>query len=156
MKILVVVHPVGVGATLYRKYISKRILQKSNVSVIRGDSNEICTLNGIKLHSKDIVSAPNPADHIEHAQTLTYKASTIFLSLLKRNTCVWNIYENKFRSQSIFSDPSQNMIVIKTYASKEFSDATDLVISLLDDIAIKSAPEQLTTIAKSFETSTMQ
>jgi hydroxyethylthiazole kinase len=77
MKIPVVFDPVGVGATLYRKYVSETILQTRNVSVVRGNCNEICTLSGIELPSKGVDSNLNPVDYLDHAQTLADTSSCI-------------------------------------------------------------------------------
>ncbi|MDS0527959.1 hydroxyethylthiazole kinase [Clostridium sp. SHJSY1] len=56
LNIPVVLDPVGVGATLYRTNVAKRIIEEVKISVIRGNLSEIKTLYGINTKTKGVDS----------------------------------------------------------------------------------------------------
>jgi hydroxyethylthiazole kinase len=50
----VILDPVGVGATVFRKKIVNKLLEKIKISVIRGNLGEIATIAGVEWNSKGV------------------------------------------------------------------------------------------------------
>jgi thiaminase/transcriptional activator TenA len=101
-----------------------------------------------------IEKAPACFAYTHYLLSITSKAS-IEEAIAAVIPCFW-IYRDV--GQSIVLKSGSNNpygMWIETYASKEFSDATDLVIEILNDIAVKSPPGQLALMTKAFKTSVM-
>jgi hydroxyethylthiazole kinase len=78
-RIPVVVDPVGAGATQYRTETAKRLLDKVDVTVLRGNAGEVATLVGVEAEVRgveSIAAGGDPADLArEAARTLGVIAS---------------------------------------------------------------------------------
>lgn len=74
----IVLDPVGVGATKFRKEVAKRILKEVKVSVIRGNMSEIKNIYGIECITRGVDSTDNTLDG----------GSEISLALAQRLDCV--------------------------------------------------------------------
>jgi hydroxyethylthiazole kinase len=64
-RIPVVVDPVGAGATQYRTETAKRLLDKVDVTVLRGNAGEVATLVGVEAEVRgveSIAAGGDPAD----------------------------------------------------------------------------------------------
>lgn len=64
----VVLDPVGVGATTYRKNVVQRLLNDISFDVIRGNLGEMATLAGVKWNSKGVDSGVGDASSLDIAE----------------------------------------------------------------------------------------
>src|SRR5690606_31361573 len=58
----IVLDPVGVGATAYRKRAVEELLSKLDVTLIRGNAGEIATLAGVKWKTKGVDAGEGTAN----------------------------------------------------------------------------------------------
>lgn len=73
----VVLDPVGAGATAYRRQVVQQILDKVNVSAIRGNVSEIAFLAGVKWESKGVDASQGDGNIAEIALTAAQKYQCI-------------------------------------------------------------------------------
>jgi hydroxyethylthiazole kinase len=73
----VVFDPVGVGATSYRTQTAHSILNQSPITVIRGNTSEIVSLNENQVLSKGVDSLLNTSDYQEQAKILAVKKECV-------------------------------------------------------------------------------
>lgn len=71
----VILDPVGAGATKYRNNVIKKILSKIDVSVIKGNAGEICSLAGMDGKVKGVDSCTE--SNAEAAQRLAEKTGAV-------------------------------------------------------------------------------
>lgn len=73
----VVLDPVGVGATSYRKEIINKILEEIEVTAIKGNAGEIATLAGTAWKTKGVDAGEGDADLVESAKRLANKHNCV-------------------------------------------------------------------------------
>ncbi|MBC8061617.1 MAG: hydroxyethylthiazole kinase [Clostridiaceae bacterium] len=73
----VVLDPVGVGATPYRKEVALKLIKEINFSIIRGNMAEIKVLSGLEALSKGVDSEESSEDGKEVAINLSRALKTV-------------------------------------------------------------------------------
>ncbi|MDO4430337.1 MAG: hydroxyethylthiazole kinase [Lonepinella koalarum] len=73
----VLLDPVGVGATNYRKQVVQTLLNEVQFSAIRGNAGELATLAGIEWQAKGVDAGNGSGNLIEIAQTVAKTYRTI-------------------------------------------------------------------------------
>jgi len=76
-RVPVVLDPVGAGATRFRTRTAKRILDKSRVSVIRGNASEILSLQNEKSCTKGVDAVHSVDDAAASARLLARELDTV-------------------------------------------------------------------------------
>lgn len=76
-RVPVVLDPVGAGATRFRTRTAKRILDKSKVSVIRGNASEILSLQNEKSCTKGVDAVHSVDDAAASARLLARELDTV-------------------------------------------------------------------------------
>ncbi|EXJ24062.1 Hydroxyethylthiazole kinase [Alkalibacterium sp. AK22] len=93
---LVVLDPVGVGATQFRKEAAARLLQSVNIAVIRGNASEVAHLAGEKWASKGV-----------DAQNKEQSAESVALACARKWQCIVAVSGK----EDIITDGRQSRVV---------------------------------------------
>lgn len=73
----VLLDPVGVGATHYRKQVVQALLNEVKFAAVRGNAGELATIAGIDWQAKGVDAGVGAGDVIEIARTVAQKYGTI-------------------------------------------------------------------------------
>ncbi len=73
----VVLDPVGAGATKFRTYTCKNIIERCHPSIIRGNASEIMALCTAAVNTKGVDSTMNSSDAVEAAKILAKSTAAV-------------------------------------------------------------------------------
>lgn len=76
-EIPVILDPVGSGATQYRTETTADIIQKTDITVIRGNASEILSLYNENAKTRGVDSAHSVTESLETAMTMSKKTNTV-------------------------------------------------------------------------------